>query len=221
MKNDAYTIVVLGDGAFTGGMVHEALNNCEHDLKLIIVLNENEMSISKNIGSFAKILTKLRLRQGYVNSKAITRKVITAIPLIGKPIFNLLRNLKKRIKDMFYGSNYFENLGLFYVGPIDGNDEKQVEEALKLAKSNNESVLIHVNTTKGKGYAPAEKDPGKYHGISPKDSAPQNSNFSNEFGKSIVELAEKDDKVCVITAAMLDGTGLNQFSSKYPSSEMD
>ena len=122
---------------------------------------------------------------------------------------------------MFYDSNYFENLGLFYVGPIDGNDEKQVEEALKLAKSNNESVLIHVNTTKGKGYAPAEKDPGKYHGISPKDSAPQNSSFSNEFGKSIVELAEKDDKVCVITAAMLDGTGLNQFSSKYPSRTFD
>ncbi len=221
MGNDSYTIVVLGDGAFTGGMVHEALNNCERDLKLIIVLNENEMSISKNIGSFAKILTKLRLQQGYVNSKAITKKIITAIPFIGKPIFKLLRNLKKRIKDIFYGSNYFENLGLFYIGPIDGNDEKQVEEALKLAKSCNESVLVHVNTIKGKGYAPAEKDPGKYHGISPKDSASQNTNFSNEFGKYMSELAEKDDKICVITAAMLDGTGLSQFASKFPSRTFD
>lgn len=221
LKNDATTIVVLGDGAFTGGMVHEALNNCERDLKLVIILNENEMSISKNIGSFAKILTKLRLQKGYVNSKALTRKIIMSIPVLGKPLFKLLRNIKRGIKDIFYGSNYFENLGLFYIGPIDGNNEKQVEEALKLAKSCNESVIVHVNTVKGKGYAPAENDPGKYHGISPKDSIPQNSNFSNEFGKYMSELAEKDDKVCAITAAMLDGTGLSQFATKFPSRTFD
>lgn len=221
LNNDASTIVVLGDGAFTGGMVHEALNNCERNLKLIIILNENEMSISKNIGSFAKILTKLRLRKGYVSTKNITRKIITAIPLIGKPLFRLLRYFKKRIKDMFYGSNYFENLGLFYIGPIDGNDEKQVENALKLAKSCNESVIVHLNTIKGKGYEPAEKDPGKYHGISPKNSAPQASSFSKEFGKSIVELADTDDRICVITAAMLDGTGLCEFANKYPNRTFD
>ena len=219
--NDVATIVVLGDGAFTGGMVHEALNNCDRNLKLIIILNQNEMSISKNIGSFAKILTKLRLREGYVNTKTVTRKIISSIPLIGKPIFKFLRMIKKRIKDMFYGSNYFENLGLFYIGPIDGNDEKQVENALRLAKSCNESVLVHINTVKGKGYEPAEKDPGKYHGISPKSAKVQYTNFSNEFGKYLVDSAEKDDKICAITAAMLDGTGLCEFASKYPSRTFD
>lgn len=213
---DASTIVVLGDGAFTGGMVHEALNNCERNLRLIIILNENEMSISKNIGSFAKVLTRLRLRKSYVNTKAITRSVLNHIPLIGKPIYKLLRNIKKRIKDMVYGSNYFENLGLFYIGPIDGNDEKQVEDALKLAKSSKESVIIHVNTKKGKGYYPAEQDPGKYHGISSKNAKPQETNFSNEFGKCMVNLADNDDKICVITAAMLDGTGLSYFGEKHP-----
>ena len=218
---DASTIVVLGDGAFTGGMVHEALNNCERNLKLVIILNENEMSISKNIGSFAKVLTKLRLQQGYVNTKAITRKILSAIPFIGKPLLKLLRRIKQRIKDILYGSNYFENLGLFYIGPIDGNNEKQVEDALKLAKSCNESVLVHVNTVKGKGYEPAEKDPSKYHGISPKTSKPQKSSFSNEFGKHLSLLAKNDDKVCAITAAMLDGTGLCSFAEKFPERTFD
>lgn len=221
LGKDATTIVVLGDGAFTGGMVHEALNNCEKNLKLIIVLNENEMSISKNIGSFAKVLTKLRLRKSYVNTKAITRRVLTSIPLIGKPTFKLLRNIKKRIKDIFYGSNYFENLGLFYIGPIDGNDEKQVEDALKIAKNSNQSAIIHVNTVKGKGYEPAEKNPGEYHGISSKNSKPQKSSFSNEFGKYMLELAQNDDKICVITAAMLDGTGLCEFLEKFPDRTFD
>lgn len=221
LNNDATTIVVLGDGAFTGGMVHEALNNCDRDLKLIIILNENEMSISKNIGSFAKVLTKMRLRKSYVNTKAVTRRIISAIPLIGKPIVKLLRNLKKGLKDLFYGSNYFENFGLFYIGPIDGNDEKQLEEALKIAKNCKESVLVHVNTVKGKGYEPAEMNPSKYHGISPKDAKPQKSNFSCEYGKYMQELAEKDDKICVITAAMLDGTGLCSFAEKFPDRTFD
>lgn len=221
LGKDSSTIVVLGDGAFTGGMVHEALNNCDKKLKLVIILNENEMSISKNIGRFAKVLTKLRLRKSYVNTKAVTRRVLSAIPLIGKPIYKLLRNLKKRIKDMLYGSNYFENLGLFYIGPIDGNNEKQVEDALKLAKASKESVIVHVNTIKGKGYEPAETDPGKYHGIPPQNSKPQENNFSNEFGKCMLELAEKDDKICTITAAMLDGTGLVAFSERFPERTFD
>lgn len=216
LHNNATTVVVLGDGAFTGGMVHEALNNCERDLKLVIVLNENEMSISKNIGSFAKILTKLRLQQGYVNTKAFFRSFISRIPLVGKPLFRLLRNLKKRIKDIFYGSNYFENLGLFYIGPVDGNNEKQVEDALKIAKACNESVLVHVKTVKGKGYKPAEENPALFHGVSPITAKTQVSSFSNEFGKCMVELAEGDDRVCAISAAMLDGTGLCEFAKRYP-----
>lgn len=214
--NDAFTVVVFGDGAFTGGMIHEALNNIRQDLKLIIVLNENEMSISKNIGSFAKILTRLRLHPGYVKTKAITRNVVLHIPLLGKPLFKLIRNFKKRIKDIFYGSNYFENLGLFYVGPIDGNDEKQVEEALKIAKTCNQSAIVHVKTVKGKGYAPAEENPAKYHGISPKNYTPQSTSFSKEFGKCMLDIAASDEKVCAITAAMLEGTGLVDFAKEYP-----
>ncbi|MBO5715131.1 MAG: 1-deoxy-D-xylulose-5-phosphate synthase [Clostridia bacterium] len=221
LQNDATTVVVLGDGAFTGGMVHEALNNCEKDLKLIIVLNENEMSISKNIGGFAKVLTKLRLQSTYIDTKNFVKNVLSKIPLIGKPLFKLLRNTKKRVKDIFYGSNYFENLGLFYVGPIDGHNEKQLEDALRVAKSCKESAIVHITTIKGKGYAPAEENPGKYHGISPKNSKPQTTNFSEEFGKYLTEMAKEDDKVCAITAAMLDGTGLLPFASEFPNRTFD
>ena len=216
LGNDATTIVVLGDGAFTGGMVHEALNNCEKDLKLVIVLNENEMSISKNIGSFAKVLTKLRLQSSYIDTKNFVKNLLTKIPLIGKPLFNLLKNAKKRIKDIFYESNYFENLGLFYVGPIDGHNEKQLEDALRVAKSCKESAIVHITTIKGKGYSPAEENPGKYHGISPKNSVNQETNFSDEFGKCLTEMAIADNKICAITAAMLDGTGLINFASEFP-----
>lgn len=219
--NDATTIVVLGDGAFTGGMVHEALNNIEKDLKLIIILNENEMSISKNIGTFAKILTKLRLHPTYLKAKNVVKVVITAIPLIGKPIFNLLSNTKKRIKDIFYGSNYFENLGLFYVGPIDGHNEKQIEDALKIAQKCGQSAIVHVKTRKGKGYEPAETNPAKYHGVSSKTSEENGTTFSSELGNNLIEIAKDDDKVCAITAAMLDGTGLSNFAKIYPERTFD
>ena len=218
---DNFTVVVLGDGAFTGGMVHEALNNVEKNLKLVIVLNENEMSISKNIGSFANILTKLRLKQGYINTKGFIRKIIVNIPFIGEPFFNFLKRIKKRIKDVFYGSNYFEDMGLFYVGPIDGHNEKQVENALKIAKSCGQSAIVHVKTVKGKGYKPAEENPAKYHGISPKESSPSKTSFSNEFGHYLSELADGDNKVCAITAAMIDGTGLCEFAKKHPAKLFD
>ncbi len=216
LGNDATTVVVLGDGAFTGGMVHEALNNIERDLRLVIVLNENEMSISKNIGSFAKILTKLRLHSGYVKTKQVVKKIILGIPLVGKYIFKAAQALKMRIKDIFYGSNYFENLGLFYVGPVDGNDEKQVEDALRIAKSCNESAIVHVKTVKGMGYPPAEEDPSKYHGVSPKNAKSSETSFSEQFGKYLLQLAQNDEKICAISAAMLDGTGLLDFSNQLP-----
>lgn len=216
LGNDATTVVVLGDGAFTGGMVHEALNNIERDLHLVIVLNENEMSISKNIGSFARILTKLRLHSGYVKTKQLIKRAVLGIPLIGKYIFKALQSVKMRIKDIFYGSNYFENLGLFYVGPVDGNDEKQVEDALRIARSCKESAIVHVKTLKGMGYEPAEKDPSKYHGISPRDARCAETSFSEQFGATMLELAQQDSRICAISAAMLDGTGLLEFSRRMP-----
>ena len=132
--SDAYTVAIFGDGAYTGGMIHEALNNCQKDLRLVIILNENEMSISKNIGRFAKNLSKLRATAGYLKTKRATGNVLGKIPLVGKPIFKARRGFKIFVKNAFYGSNYFESMGLTYLGPVDGNDYNAVVKLLKEAK---------------------------------------------------------------------------------------
>lgn len=132
--SDAYTVAVLGDGAFTGGMVHEALNNCRPDLRLIIILNENEMSISKNTGAFADLIAKIRASEGYYNTKRRTVRFVLKIPFVGRKLFRLIRGIKKSVKDRVFGSNYFEDLGLYYLGPVDGNDRVRVERLLREAK---------------------------------------------------------------------------------------
>ncbi len=214
--SDAYTVVVLGDGAFTGGMVHEALNCCNGNLKLIIVLNENEMSISKNIGKFAGSLAKLRRRKGYFKFKRFTSDFLRKIPLVGKPLVKKVIKLKKSVKNSLYGSNYFEDMGLYYLGPADGNNYRDVERLLRTAREAGESVLIHLKTKKGKGYLLAEQNPGEYHGRRPVGKRKAETDFSLEFGKAITALAETDEKICAITAAMSTGTGLDEFASKYP-----
>lgn len=219
--SDAYTVVVFGDGAFTGGMIHEALNNCERDLKLIIILNENEMSISKNIGRFAKSISKLRRKRGYFKAKKATVSFIKKLPLIGDWLFCKIRDIKKSFKNKLYGSNYFEDMGLYYLGPADGNNYEDVEALLDAAKGAGESVLVHLKTQKGKGYAPAEENPNKYHGLRPSDAPSAESDYSRELGKAISSLAENDEKICAITAAMSSGTGLDRFSSQFPSRFFD
>ncbi|MBQ7320695.1 MAG: 1-deoxy-D-xylulose-5-phosphate synthase [Clostridia bacterium] len=215
--NEAYTVAVLGDGAFTGGMIHEALNNCRKDLKLIIVINENEMSISKNIGRFARHLTKMRSKPGYLQTKATTGRIIKKIPLIGNGLFRLIRDTKKTIKNMLYGSNYFEDLGLYYLGPVDGNDERAVENLLREAKRAKQSCVVHLKTKKGKGYLPAEENPNIYHGLPPSDShRNEKPTFSKIFGDELCKLAAQDERICAITAAMSDGTGLEQFRQQFP-----
>ncbi len=216
-ESDAYTIAVVGDGAFTGGMIYEALNNCDRTdgIKLIIVLNENEMSISKNIGSIAKSLSKIRNRPGYFKTKAVTRGVLNKIPLIGKPLVSLLVRVKKAIKNILYGSNYFENLGLYYIGPVDGHDISELEDMLTEAKKCDQSVIVHVKTQKGRGFAPAEERPDKYHSVAAKDAEPAGG-FSKKFGEVITETAKEDLRVCAITAAMGKGTGLSSFEKEYP-----
>ncbi len=215
--SDAYTVAVIGDGAYTGGMIHEALNNCRKDLNMIIILNENEMSISKNIGRFAKNLSKLRTSPGYFKTKRATGAFLRKIPLIGKWLFKALLAVKKFFKNALYGSNYFESMGLTYLGPIDGNDYEQVETLLNEAKKLGESVVVHIKTVKGKGYEPAENAPDVYHGMSPnssnKDSKP---NFSQTMGHYVTQLAATDEKICTVTAAMCDGTGLCEFRDQYP-----
>ena len=220
--SDAYTVCVFGDGAYTGGMIHEALNNCRRDLRLIIILNENEMSISKNIGRFAKELSHIRTSKGYFRTKHATASALRHIPLIGKPIFRLLLRIKMALKAALYGSNYFENLGLYYLGPVNGNDENAVELLLRQAKESRQSCIIHLKTKKGKGYAPAEETPTIYHGMSPASkSKPSGISFSDTMGETLTEMAAEDPSICAITAAMAEGTGLTRFRETHPTRFFD
>ena len=220
--SDAYTVCVLGDGAYTGGMIHEALNNCRKKLNLIIVINENEMSISKNIGRFAKNLSGLRSNDGYFRTKRATSSFLLHIPLIGKSLHHFLWRIKTALKSALYGSNYFENLGLAYLGPVDGNDEEAVERLLREAKKTHQSCVIHVKTQKGKGYPAAEHHPDLYHGMSPASKkAPAGTSFSEEMGMLITAKAIKNERICAITAAMEAGTGLQRFRAYHPSRFFD
>lgn len=220
--SNSYAVAVVGDGAFTGGMIYEALNNCDRTdgIKLIIVINENEMSISKNIGSVAESLSKIRNRPGYFKTKSITRGVLNKIPLIGKLTVSLLTKIKKAIKNILYGSNYFEDLGLYYIGPVDGHDISELEDMLSEAKKCDQSVIVHVKTQKGRGYAPAEERPDKYHSLAAKDAEPAGG-FSKVFGDVLNELADKDNNICAITAAMGRGTGLGLFEKTHPNQFFD
>ena len=213
--SDAFTLAVIGDGAFTGGMVHEALNNITPGLRLIIILNENEMSISKNIGRFATHMAKLRRKSGYFKTKKGISRFLKRIPLIGNALFCAARDTKKAFKNALYGSNYFEDLGLYYLGPADGNDYEAVEALLAEAKKQSDNVVIHLKTRKGKGYAPAEAEPGRYHGMPPAGTVAK-ENFSHRLGEILIRESAKDDRICAITAAMSEGTGLESFREACP-----
>lgn len=220
--SEAYTVVVLGDGALTGGMVHEALNNCEKDLKLIVILNENEMSISKNVGHFANLLTRLRAAPSYSRTKKTIGKTLEHLPLIGEPVRRASVAVKNGLKSVLYSSNYFESMGLNYFGAADGNDEEMVEQLLRAAKIKGSCSLVHLKTVKGKGFESAERDPSTYHGISPAPvGAAATPTFSDTFGQTLTALAEQNDTLCAITAAMPQGTGLVPFAAAYPSRFFD
>ena len=215
--SQAYTVCVVGDGAYTGGMIHEALNNCRKRLNLIIILNENEMSISKNIGRFARNLSHIRASNGYIWTKNAIGRIVRHVPLIGEWLYGRLLRMKIGMKAALYGSNLFESLGLYYLGPADGNDEAAVEKLLRDAKKTHQSCVIHLKTKKGKGYAPAEATPDRFHGMPPADAPrPACERFSDVMGAELCRMAAKNDRICAITAAMTDGTGLTQFRSAYP-----
>ncbi len=223
LKNEAgYVISVIGDGSFTGGMVYEALNNGGRSgAKHIIVLNDNKMSISENVGAFAKYLAVIRSRPGYYNFKARTESAISKLPF-GEKIAAKIYNIKTDIKNKLYTqSTFFEDLGYRYMGPIDGHNIENLCDAFESAKSVNGPVLLHIITTKGKGYEHAEKDPSVFHGISKFDIDTgeyklSEESFSGCFGSKLCELAKKDNSVCAITAAMGIGTGLDEFSKQFP-----
>ena len=213
--SDAVTVAVVGDGAFTGGMIHEALNNCAPDMRLIIILNENEMSISKNIGHFAKNIAKMRAGKSYLKTKRATRNFIKRIPLVGKGLFNLIKGCKKSLKNAMYGSNYFEDMGLYYLGPVNGHDTAALERLLEEAKAARQSTLIHVKTVKGRGYEPAEIHPDSYHSMSKPKPENSDRSFSQIMGEKLSAMADEDKNICAITAAMAQGTGLDVFAESH------
>ncbi len=219
--NDAFSVAVIGDGALTGGMVYEALNNVrKKDTGLIVVLNDNKMSISKNRGALAKHLGTIRTRKGYFKFKYGVERFLVKIPLIGKFLRSVVFNIKLMVKNALYHSNIFESLGFYYMGPVDGHDIEKLCEIFEISKQLRRPVLVHTKTVKGKGYLPAEANPGDFHGVSgfnvTTGELPQvKMNFSLCFGDKLCELAEKDSKICAVTAAMTVGTGLNGFSEGF------
>lgn len=217
-----YTVAVIGDGAFTGGLAYEAINNVgrNKDAKLIVILNDNEMSISRNVGSVSKYLTNIRTTKQYFRLKAGLEKTLNNIPIVGKTLSKKVYNLKTSIKNKLYNSNMFEDLGFRYMGPVDGHNIHKLVDILEEAKNIDRPVLLHVHTKKGKGYELAEQNPSEFHGISKFDTdtgetVPKGPNFSDEFGKYLCELASKDSRICAITAAMSLGTGLNEYANAY------
>lgn len=221
-KNEV--IAVIGDGSLTGGMAYEALNNVgASKSKLIVILNDNGMSISRNIGGVSQHLSKLRTSNGYLRAKKAIKRTLTRIPVIGDDLSRNISHAKDRIKyALLSGGVIFEELGFTYMGPINGHNLREVMEALELARHVNGPVFIHVITRKGKGYRTAEIAPNKFHGISPFDPEtgivlkPSGMTYSNVLGTTIENLAEENDKIVAISAAMCDATGLGNFAKKYP-----
>ena len=225
MKNNGdthHSIAVIGDGAFTGGLAYEGLNNAgKSGTNLIVILNHNEMSISKSVGGLSKYLSTMRTRQSYLKTKNVVEKTLDKTPLLGKPIKKVIKSSKNAVKGVLLHSTMFEEFGFEFIGPVDGHNLRELSEALSNAKAMKKPVFIHVNTVKGKGYAPAEENPGQYHGIGKFDIATGNpdvaecDSYSSEWGKELSRLADKDDKICAITAAMKYGTGLQYFTQNH------
>lgn len=221
--NPATVLAVVGDGALTGGMIYEALNHAGRgNNRLIMILNDNAMSISKSVGSFARYLAKKRSSNGYLQMKDYVEETLLKIPLVGSNIRDALVASKTAFRQMIYHSNLFEDFGFTYLGPIDGHNLSALIQVLSHAKELQKPVVVHVNTIKGKGYALAERNPAQYHGVSAFDQSrgvlgAKEDTFSSVFGKTLIRLAEKDTRICAITAAMEDGTGLAGFAKRFSS----
>lgn len=208
-------VAVVGDGAFTGGMIYEALNNCEKDLPLVVILNDNEMSISRNVGRMSGYISDLRSSKYYISLKHRVEKLLNSLPYIGESAVGAVAAFKEKVRNaVVFDSNIFERMGLRYYGPVDANDYGKIRLMLEEAKNEGKSCIIHAVTKKGMGYAPAEVDPTGYHAVSA--SSGSGSTFSRAFGKAICRMAAKDKRICAVTAATCDGVGLDTFSQKYP-----
>ena len=224
LKGDEhFTVAVLGDGALTGGESFEGLNNAgKSGTRLIIVLNYNEMSISKSVGATAKYLATLRTKDSYHKTKDAVENVLDRTPLVGQHIKKFVRSSKNAFKDMILHSTMFEDLGFEFVGPIDGHNIEELEKGLGAAKALECPTIVMVNTQKGHGYPPAEENPGGYHGVGAFDLSTGNpdvvpeDSWSAVFGRELVRLAHEDSRICAVTAAMKFGTGLQYFHKELP-----
>ena len=230
LQGDDYTIVsVIGDGALTGGMAYEALNNAARLKKnFIIVLNDNNMSISENVGGMSKYLSSIRTGTGYNDLKKNITSALEKIPVLGEKVIDKISRTKQGIKQLIIPGMLFENMGLVYLGPVDGHDIKQLCKVLQEAKKLDHAVIVHVLTKKGKGYLPAEKNPARFHGVEPFDiesgkskSEKMYPSYTDVFSKELCKLAEKDQRIVAVTAAMPDGTGLKRFGQLYPNRFFD
>ena len=216
-------IAIIGDGALTGGMALEALNDAgSGNTKLLVILNDNEMSISKNVGGVALMLSKLRTKKFYIKSSVGGKNFIKKIPFIGEKFVRLVQKIKKGIKQIVIPKMYFEDIGFRYIGPVDGHNLKQLEEILEVCKNLDGPVLLHILTKKGKGYKIAEENPNKYHSTSAfnLDTGEKlnkgKESYSSIFGEKIKAMAKTNNKIGAITAAMAEGTGLEAFAKEFP-----
>lgn len=209
---------VIGDGALTGGMAYEGLNNAgKSKAPLVVILNDNAMSISKSTGALALYLAHIRSTKKYYCAKEHVKSLLSAVPVVGDKLERTIRTAKGLIKDAIYdSSNMFENFGFQYIGPVNGHDLEDLIEALQVAKIMRQPCVVHVFTTKGKGWKPAEENPGEYHAVTKKSSAPSGETFTEAFGRELERIGKSDSRVCGITAAMKYATGMNYFKNACP-----
>ncbi len=228
LHEDYHVLALIGDGAMGGGLSFEGLNDAGASGEpMIVILNDNGMSINSNVGGMSRHLSKLRNNPSYYEFKKRYRRALGTTHA-GKKVYELSHDVKTALKKSFYpGSTMFEDMGFKYMGPVDGHDVEALTQTLMLAKEIRRPVLLHVNTVKGKDYRFAEEDPGRFHGISPFDPKTgrllkePTETFSSVFGETVCELAEKDERICAITAAMENGTGLSSFAATYPARFFD
>jgi len=223
MKDDCHVIAVVGDGALTGGMCYEALNDAgQSGTRLIVILNDNEMSIAKNVGAMSNYLTSLRQSKGYRAFKRGVRRLLERIPKVGRPMFRFVEKLRDLIKAPFVDGKFFGTLGFQYMGPVDGHDLKRLIRVLRRAKDEEKPLLLHVATVKGRGYSPAESHPDEFHGVAPffvetgEPRAEAHLACGHVAALELSALADNDIRIAAVTAAMPGGTGMSAFAERHP-----
>lgn len=222
MGEDYKVLALIGDGALTGGLAYEGLSNAgDCGQQLLVILNDNGMSITPNVGAVADHLAKQRLKPQYLTFKRHYRRIMNAT-WIGRKVYRFTHKMKQALKQSLLPCSMFENMGFNYMGPVDGHDLHHLTQILRYARDVNEPVLLHVKTKKGKGYLPAEENPDAFHGVSPfdpltgKTKKASGENFSSVFGRTLARLGREDKRICAITAAMMSGTGLEHFQAACP-----